>query len=154
MKKHNEGYVLVLVLVVVIVLCLVASAILSGALYNINAQHAQIEKMQEQYAAEGEIEKVIANLENLPNAETELNIFADTGVTCKEGTLSENKRELTLKLEAQQGMTKVVCVLKLTSTADISVTGSGDDISYKVTKPTYEYVSFDVEPVDSEEVAE
>ncbi len=63
MKKHDEGYVLALVMVVIVVLCLIASAILSGALYNINTQHDQIADMQERYAAAGKIEILVSQLE-------------------------------------------------------------------------------------------
>ena len=38
MKKHDEGYALVLVLVVMLVLCLVATSVLTIALNNLKKQ--------------------------------------------------------------------------------------------------------------------
>ena len=62
MKKHNEGYTLPLVLVVMIVLSLVALGVMSVSLHNLQAQKVSIERMESKYAAQGELEKAIANL--------------------------------------------------------------------------------------------
>lgn len=63
MKKRNEGYTLPLVLVVMIVLCLVAVGVMSVSLHNLQAQKASVSRMQDKYAAQGELEKAVANLE-------------------------------------------------------------------------------------------
>lgn len=63
MKKHNEGYALVLVLVVITVLSLVAMAMMAGSLRNLQNQQKSIERMEAKYTAQGEIEKVIAGFE-------------------------------------------------------------------------------------------
>jgi type II secretory pathway pseudopilin PulG len=55
-KKHDEGYALVFVLVVVLVLSGIAIALMTGALRNLQAQNAAIERMQDKYVAEGMIE--------------------------------------------------------------------------------------------------
>ena len=60
MKKHDEGYVLAYVTVVLLIFCLVATTILTGALHNLQSQQKAIARMQDQYAAEGMIEKVVA----------------------------------------------------------------------------------------------
>ena len=60
MKKHNEGYALVLVLVVITVLSLVAMAMTAASLRNLQNQQKSIERMEAKYTAQGEIEKVIA----------------------------------------------------------------------------------------------
>ena len=62
MKKHNEGYALVLVLVVLVVLSLVSVALMSVGLRNLKNQKAVGERMQDKYAAQGEIEKLTAAL--------------------------------------------------------------------------------------------
>ena len=62
MKKHNEGYTLPLVLVVMIVLSLVALGVMSVSLHNLQAQQASIQRMESKYAAQGELEKAVANL--------------------------------------------------------------------------------------------
>lgn len=63
MKKHNEGYALVLVLVVITVLSLVAMAMTAASLRNLQNQQKSIERMEAKYAVQGEIEKVIAGFE-------------------------------------------------------------------------------------------
>lgn len=65
MKKHDEGYVLAMVMCVIAVLAVVASAMLSVALQNVKTQKAAVERMQEKYAAEGQLEIVRAALENI-----------------------------------------------------------------------------------------
>lgn len=60
MKKNNEGYVLAMVMSVVAVLALIASAMLSIGLRNVQTQQAAIDRMQSRYNAEGSIEKAVA----------------------------------------------------------------------------------------------
>ena len=65
MKKRNEeGYVLVYVMVVVFVLCAIALALMSGTLHTLQTQEAMVQRMQDKYEAMGEIEKLVAELEN------------------------------------------------------------------------------------------
>lgn len=63
MRKHNEGYSLVLVLVVLVVICLVAAFILSFSLNNLKNQQESVKLMKEKYEAMGEIEKYVTKLE-------------------------------------------------------------------------------------------
>ena len=65
MKKHNEGYTLPLVMVVLLVLAIVAVTIMTTSLKNMQRQQGFIDTMKDQYAAQGEIEKIVAQLENL-----------------------------------------------------------------------------------------
>ena len=60
MKKHNEGYTLVLVMLVLVVLCLLAGFILTTALRNLEAQQSAAQQIQDRYAAQGELEKIVA----------------------------------------------------------------------------------------------
>lgn len=60
MRKYNEGYVLAMVMAVIAVLALVASAMLSIGLRNVQTQQAAIDRLQKRYDAEGAIEKVVA----------------------------------------------------------------------------------------------
>lgn len=62
MKKHNEGYTLVLVLVVMVVLCLVSVSVMTFSLRNLQNQQASVERMQAKYAAEGEIEQDLGKI--------------------------------------------------------------------------------------------
>lgn len=65
MKKYNEGYALPFVLVVFLVITLVATSVLAVSLRNLQSQKASVQRMEEQYAAAGEIEKAMARLEAL-----------------------------------------------------------------------------------------
>ena len=62
MKKHNEGYTLVLVLVVILVLAACATAVLSFSVQNLKTQQRMVERMQAKYEAQGEIEQIAAQL--------------------------------------------------------------------------------------------
>ena len=62
MKKNNDGYVLPFVLVVMIVLCIISTSLMTAALRNLQMQQKFTERMVDKYAAQGEIEKVIACL--------------------------------------------------------------------------------------------
>lgn len=62
MKRNNGGYVLVYVVVVIVILCILVPAACSNSLQNLKAQQASIERMQQLYAAEGEIERFVAEM--------------------------------------------------------------------------------------------
>lgn len=62
MRKHDEGYALVLVLVVMVVLSIAATSLMSVGLRNLKGQQAVGDRMVDKYAAQGEIEKLIATL--------------------------------------------------------------------------------------------
>ena len=64
MKKHDEGYALVLVLIVLTVLGLLASLMLSFSLQHVQTQQKYIDRMQDQYAAAGEIEAIIGQMQS------------------------------------------------------------------------------------------
>lgn len=63
MKRNNGGYVLVYVVVVIVILCILVPAACSNSLQNLKAQQASIERMQQLYAAEGQIERFYAEIE-------------------------------------------------------------------------------------------
>ena len=62
MRKHDEGYALVLVLVVLIVLSLLSAAVLTDSLKNLQAQENAVQRMADSYKAEGEIQKLVAQM--------------------------------------------------------------------------------------------
>ena len=64
MKKHNEGYALPFVLVVLIVMCLIVVGIMDFSLRNLKSQQNTILRMEAKYEAAGQIEQIIATLEN------------------------------------------------------------------------------------------
>ena len=63
MKKNNDGYVLPFVLVVMIVLCIISTSLMTAALQNLQIQQRFTERMVDKYEAQGEIEKVVALLQ-------------------------------------------------------------------------------------------
>ena len=110
MKKHDEGYVLAYVTVVLLVFCLVAATILTGALRNLNNQQAAIAKMEDQYVAAGEIEKVIASLDALIAGKA----TSSVEITCSDAILAEwDAEEKMLTLTANCGVVVVSCGLNM-----------------------------------------
>jgi type II secretory pathway component PulK len=65
MRKHDEGYALPFVLVVFVVFSLIATSILTISLNNLKKQQASIQRTQDQYAAQGEIEKACVIISGL-----------------------------------------------------------------------------------------
>ena len=106
MRTYNEGYSLVLVLVVLTVIALLATFILSFSLSNLQNQQASLNRMQEEYAAAGEIEKSIVKLESQIDAEVEeITVVIDDGdVSCE---------DLTVIYSAEIGTVKIQCKVLL-----------------------------------------
>ena len=107
MKKYDEGYALAFVMVVMVILCLVAVSILSISLRNLQNQQATVERMQDQYEAEGEIEKFVAALDHLQEDVTSVSVPVDSDLTA---TLEESSK---ITLVAESGSVKVTCILVL-----------------------------------------
>lgn len=61
-QQHDGGYVLVYVVVVIVILCLLVPAACANSLQNLKAQQASIERMQQLYQAEGQIERFVAEV--------------------------------------------------------------------------------------------
>lgn len=62
MKKHDEGYVMLLVVVVILVLSIVSAALMSMTVANLKNQRNSVNRMQEKYSAQGELEKQLATI--------------------------------------------------------------------------------------------
>ena len=62
MKKNNDGYVLPFVLVVMIVLCIMSASLMTAAFRNLQMQQKFTDRMVDKYEAQGEIEKIVAQL--------------------------------------------------------------------------------------------
>lgn len=137
MKKHDEGYILAYVSVALILLSIIATAILTGALRNLNSQQNTIAQMEDQYAAEGMIEKVVAQLEsikNVSNGTVTISEYSDTVVI--DGV--EIKRELTItplengfKLTARHGTVVIKCEIEIAAYIN-----EDNEESYTVTNVT------------------
>lgn len=64
LKKDTGGYALLYVLVIVMVLVAISMMICTVALRNLQSQQAAVERMANKYAAQGEIEKIKAQIDN------------------------------------------------------------------------------------------
>ena len=62
MKKHDEGYVMLLVVVVILVLSIVSASLMSMTVANLKNQRNSVNRMKEKYSAQDELEKEIAIL--------------------------------------------------------------------------------------------
>lgn len=134
MKKHDEGYALVLVLVVMIVMSLVVASVLALSLRNMQNQTASIQRMQDKYAAQGQIEKTIQDIVNAA-APVAISNASDISV-------SDDKLTLTLTLKAQSGTATVVCTVELSSKAAVEYDETAN--TYELTNPTYRYLSYEI----------
>lgn len=65
LRTDTGGYALIYVLIVVLVLCAVAVTICTAALENYQAQEESVRQTQQLYQAEGEIEKFVAQAEDV-----------------------------------------------------------------------------------------
>lgn len=64
LRKEKGGYALLYVMVVVMVLCAISMMICTVALRSLQSQEASVRRMQDLYAAEGEIERIKASIGN------------------------------------------------------------------------------------------
>ena len=128
MKKHNEGYTLVLVMVVLIVLCLLVSYVLTFSLHNLRTQQTAALRVQDQYAAAGEIEAAVVQLQAFIDKYPETVILevtqdSDAG-TCTLTTQEASPYTVTfpgtadlksgkLFLTVQSGTARIDCTLQL-----------------------------------------
>lgn len=147
MKKNNEGYVLVFVVVVMLVLALVATAVMTFSLHSLKSQQNSIQRTQDQYAAAGEIEKVVAQLENVTELESLSDICGQT-VTYKNLRVSQNNKELTVELTTavENCSVEITCKLKIeagkveenSGMCTLTNVSSVEYISYEITTVTQE----------------
>ena len=168
MRKHNEGYALVLVLVVLVVLCLLSSYLLSFSLRNLNNQKMAANRLQDQYTAAGQIEQTVGSIQafikNVPQG-TELTATVDpeNGKLILETQGEEPARievpgaaeleadRLNLALVFSSETVRIDCVVQLEA---LAIKDLSEENLYKLTNLTgVEYVSYKVsipEEVDGE----
>ena len=103
MKKHDEGYALILVLIVLMVLGLMASFMLSFSLQNVQTQQKYINRMQDQYAAAGEIEAIIGQMQSAKGCKVDSgNVIiktADDGTENAQVTLLADHESIRIQCE-------------------------------------------------------
>ena len=72
-KRNDEGFALAYVVVVIFILCSIAIALMSSTLRTLQAQENMVQRMKDKYAAMGEIERLVAELEaKIPTLEAGL----------------------------------------------------------------------------------
>lgn len=147
MKKHDEGYALVLVLVVITVLCLVAMAMMAASLKNLTNQQSSIERMQAKYQAQGEIEKVIAALENIEGAATLDSIWVGD---VERTVLSCEGKVCLVSFSASCDSVKITCQIEITSQKNIISQVETGTYVYNLEDPTYKYISYLVDVAGGE----
>lgn len=89
LRKEKGGYALLYIMVVVMVLCAISMMICTVALRNLQSQEASVRRMQDLYAAEGEIEKITAlagNIDNLGAKKSGDGVYHDAEVAYEEAT--------------------------------------------------------------------
>ena len=116
MKKHNEGYTLVLVLVVMLVMSLLCTVTFTAAMQNLKFQKITAQRMSDTYAAEGELEKVTARLETAVIDPNSTYVYPVQVVLLDADddkmTVEPNGNTLTIKIRS--GRVELDCVLTLT----------------------------------------
>lgn len=135
-NKHNEGYTLPLVMVVLLVLAIVAVTIMTTSLKNMQRQQSFIETMKAQYAAQGEIEKIVAQLENGQEVEIQFKTSEGYAMSYTETTLSGIIVE-------SCGNVVIECGIKLTAKA-VSVTEGTKTRCIIDTIESIEYTSYEI----------
>ena len=80
MKKHDEGYALLLVVVTLLVLAIMSAALMSMGVRNLKNQKASLEQMVDKYDAQGEMEIKVAKIEAKIAAKPDFTIEADATV--------------------------------------------------------------------------
>lgn len=171
-KRYDDGYVLVYVVVVIVILSILVPAACANSLRNLKAQQASVERMQQLYEAEGQIERFVAEMQSKA---VEL-----SGSGYSSDAVAKGAAESAFE-EAVNGILNTVlndstgfdpdweggqCVVPVTSevenikiTADIRVTlgikitppdttgtedGSESEYKYKITSCTITYDSYDI----------
>lgn len=126
MKKHDEGYALVLVLVVMIVISLVAATVLTFSLRNLQNQQKSIQRMEDKYAAQGLIESCVQN------AKTEWKFMETSETGLSVTSVNNTDSSVSATITASSGTATINCSVKVTKEL---VNGSP---VYTITYPSYE----------------
>lgn len=129
MKKHNEGYTLPLVMVVLLVLAIVAVTIMTTSMNNMLRQQGFIETMKNQYAAQGEIEKIVAQLENIGIGTSAQIPFSILTFTKGQG---DAKDELSGTMRSKCGEGEAAVIVECSYTISASGIQSDDNGNYTI----------------------
>lgn len=147
MKKHDEGYVLAYVVVIMAVLTTIALSVMSVSLSNLQKQRAEVERMQDKYAAEGAIEQAIEIIENIDYSLIE-NISLPEGVQISAVESSVSGKVCNILISAQHDTAAILCEIKVESDSEIEGTADGENKNYSLCNPKFlQYVSYKISTV-------
>ena len=157
MRKYDEGYALPFAVVVMLVLGIVVASILPFSLQNFKNQQASIERMQDKYEAQGEVEKAIALIETQVGdflhqtyssvADAQAHLKSEIGMNVE--WLDDESRSCTIELSIAHESVQIDCTIVL---KDIITNGTGGGCTFQ--KPTITYESYTVTYLDTPASAE
>ena len=154
MKKRQEGYVLLYVVVVIILLSVVAMTISTISLRNLQRQQASLERTQQLYAAEGEIERFVANVESkaLEVTAAESEDAARTAFGHQMGACCTSGNDITLGTPSWDaaGTTCTVTVtvngaVAVSAEIEFRLTITEESGQYKITAVAASYLSYTID---------
>lgn len=157
MKKHDEGYILAYVFVILVVICIIATSVLTVPLANLKAQKAAVEKMQQQYQAQGRMEQMIAMLDSAAGKAAALKTISIQTLTKSVDefeVLSADDYSCMIYFSETEGNVCVSCVLTIKSATLLEFTKDVNEdiqLSGVFTAPEYSYVSYSVDTVEGGE---
>lgn len=130
-RKHEEGYALVYSLVVLLVLSAVAMAIMAFAGRDLKAQQASIDRMKDQYAAQGKVEIIVAQLDAVSDPDDFYSICTDAQPIPNEGASGDYTATIQVIHVGEKYDVTIDCALRLTKPSG--------ETTYRV-----EYISYSI----------
>ena len=148
MRRHNEGYALVLVLVVLIVLSLLSTFLMSASLRNLESQQSSLTQMQDRYTAQGEIEKIVGQLKTQSSVELQDSEDHSVCFDTVENTV-EGEKKYDLKIVVKSGSVQIDCVLNL---GDGTITAQADGQPYLISNVSQvQCLSYEISSISQQE---
>lgn len=154
-KRNTEGYVLAYVLIVIAVMGMIAATLMTSTLQVITAQENSIQYMKDKYAAMGEVEKLVAELEILgkdqgtdgyespSSAESHGKSHVFSLINTYNQTLNSSTFSTTTISDDGDSFLVTVKTDSLALVANIKVNPVIETASYKIPVPTGEKDEFD-----------
>ena len=124
MKKHNEGYALAFVLVMLAVLALLSSVILAASWRNMRFQQIAAQRMSDEYAVKGQLDRVLIQLEAM-DSDGSIDLKNDPASGLQIVVVEKN----IIVMRARSGQIQGDCVLILTGA---TITGPDGDGIYDI----------------------
>ena len=158
MKKHNEGYVMIMVLVALVVLSLLCSFVLTNAVRNLHLQKVAAQRMTDKYAAQGQIEKVVAQLETAIGQTSIMEVQLQYAQEDDIITALDTTNTSVLYVTARCGGVRIDCTLTLEgktgsdgSTVAAYILDQDGDGAYEIANLTkVQYTNYEISTVEED----